>query len=504
MDEILDEAATIKARAQSAARILKSLLAEKTLPEDLRKAAEGLQAALRKSWKDLEAEATPKDESGPYPPALSPSAKNADGERGLEEAANMGDTLYARMHSSMTYNVDDLFGQGLVTMDEYIGALEALAMAMTTFRAMLAQNAPGMLARRPWDGPEDAQPQSAQMESDPHPGEFLGDAVTLMEAVRADGTVPVKIIQPGWGTSGYYPAEVLQRDGPHVFTKGMHMYWNHPTAQEETARPERDLNDLAGVLMSDARWNANGPKGPGLYADAKVMPHYADKVESLAQHIGLSIRAMGKAQAGEAEGKSGPIITEFSAGRSVDFVTAAGAGGEIVAMFEAARERADKKNTSKTEPGVTKNLQEAANMELKELQEANATLQKGLDAEKAENARLREALAMREARNVLIGILAAKNLPAVTKQRLMESLSANPPMKDGKLDEAAFKPLAEKAVKDEIAYLTEAAGLGRISGMGDGGDNEDDDGDVDKSLAESFSTLGLSDKAVEIAVKGRR
>ncbi|MGE4535418.1 hypothetical protein, partial [Halomonas sp.] len=79
--------------------------------------------------------------------------------------------------------------------------------------------------------------------------EIIGDLVPLVEkAVRRDGTVPIKIIQPGWGSSGHYSKAVLQRDGPKVFTKGLHMYIDHPTPTEEAERPERSVNGLGGVL----------------------------------------------------------------------------------------------------------------------------------------------------------------------------------------------------------------------------------------------------------------
>ena len=57
-------------------------------------------------------------------------------------------------------------------------------------------------------------------------------------AVRRDGTMSLKIIQPGWGSSGYYPKEVIERDIPKVFPAGTKMYWNHATATEEMERPE--------------------------------------------------------------------------------------------------------------------------------------------------------------------------------------------------------------------------------------------------------------------------
>ncbi len=59
----------------------------------------------------------------------------------------------------------------------------------------------------------------------------------------------MKIISPGRGSSGYYPAAVLERDGPQVFKKGTLMYFNHATASEAAQRPEGDYNNLAAVTI---------------------------------------------------------------------------------------------------------------------------------------------------------------------------------------------------------------------------------------------------------------
>src|SRR5262249_2852517 len=130
---------------------------------------------------------------------------------------------------------------------------------------------------------------------------------------------------------------VLRRDGPKVFRAGLHQYANHPTRAEEADRPERDVRDLWSVLTTDAEYLENGPKGPGLYADVKVLPAFAPYAEALAPHIGCSIRARGRASTGEREGRKGPIIEALVQGRSVDWVTVPGAGGGAVELFEAAR-----------------------------------------------------------------------------------------------------------------------------------------------------------------------
>lgn len=356
-----------------------------------------------------------------------------------------------------------------------------------------------------------------------------GMCIPLMEkAVRRDKTIPIKIIQPGWGSSGYYPAEVLERDGARAFPKGTKMFWNHPTMSEEMDRPERDLNDLAAVLVSDARWDGNGPKGAGLYADAKVFERYEKAVDDLAEHIGVSIRALGRAQEGEAEGKKGTIIKEFTAGKSVDFVTAAGAGGEIISLFEAARkplaisdQRLAEESTG-TVPEMTEaeavSVQEEATtnnvairegdeeMEVKQLEEKVATLETEKEALAIENARLKETNAIRDAKDTVRETLAeAAYLPEATKARLLESLAKNPPMKDGALDKEVFVEKIKEAVKAEVKYLESVLGTGQIRGLGESQDNDEEAGGekLEEALAESFAALGWSESGAKIAARGR-
>lgn len=284
-----------------------------------------------------------------------------------------------------------------------------------------------------------------------------GDVVPLVEAaVRTDGTAPVKIIAPGWGSSGYYSPELLERDGPAVFTSGTKMYWNHPTTSEEAERPERDLRDLAAELVTDATWQAKGPAGPGLYADAKVFGGYREAVNELAPHIGVSIRALGKARQGEAEGRTGTLIEQLVAAKSVDFVTQAGAGGQVLQLFEAARGRG---HTPAQEDAVSEK-------ELTEARAAITALQERAAQQDAELARLRETALLREARDLAVAQLRMADLPDVTKGRLAEALAKNPPVTEGALDRAAFAAAIDEAVKAEAAYLAQVSQTGAIRGMG--------------------------------------
>lgn len=133
------------------------------------------------------------------------------------------------------------------------------------------------------------------------------------------------------GSSGYYPAEVLERDGSKAFPAGTHVYFDHPTGAEEEERPERSVRDIAGYLLDDAAFE-EGPEGRGLFSRIQFTESAKSLVQDLKTVIGLSIRAAGQIE----ETPSGRIVRQISEGLSVDLVTRAGAGGRLVTMTESA------------------------------------------------------------------------------------------------------------------------------------------------------------------------
>lgn len=164
----------------------------------------------------------------------------------------------------------------------------------------------------------------------------LTERVPLAEA--AGGQTPkgrrfrARIIQGDiQGSSGFYPAEMLKRDAG-VFREGLPVFLDHPGATESYDRPERSVRDLAGKLATTAVYERDG-----LYADVEVYPHWAAVVEAMAGDIGMSIRASGTVEPSQEESIRGPIVTALTEAASVDFVTAAGAGGKVVALLESAR-----------------------------------------------------------------------------------------------------------------------------------------------------------------------
>lgn len=165
----------------------------------------------------------------------------------------------------------------------------------------------------------------------------LAESAPLIEAASGAPTsrrFEVRVIEADiWGSSGYYSADVLREAATqNVFGEGTQVYLDHPSAVEAVDRPERSVRDLAGRLVTNAEM-----RDDGLYAEVEVFPHVAPVIEGMADAIGMSIRAMGTAEQGEAAGRKGTIITALTDAMSVDFVTAAGAGGKVTRLLESAR-----------------------------------------------------------------------------------------------------------------------------------------------------------------------
>jgi hypothetical protein len=236
------------------------------------------------------------------------------------------------------------------------------------------------------------------------------------------------------------------------FKRGTFMFWNHPTRTEEANRPEGNLDHLAAVTTTDARWDANGPKGPGLYAEAKVMADYAERVEERAPHIGLSIRAGGTGTGRMVEGK--PELASIDYVESVDYVTKAGRGG--LALAEAARD-AGLLDLTESEATMPLTEQELAQLRESLLAPTNSQVTRLLEAELR-----RDALA--HGAKVLKGI----ELPSVSKERVIQSVIERALPKDaaGNLDLAKLTEAYTEAAKEEGVYVASLTGGRGVRGFG--------------------------------------
>lgn len=328
-------------------------------------------------------------------------------------------------------------------------------------------------------------------------GVATSEVIRVAESAKSD--YEIKLIAPGKGSSAFYPAEVLKRDGPKVFKEGTHVYLNHPTLAEEAARPEGDVANLAGVLSSGAVYYESHAKGPGLYGRMKVFADHAQTVEEKAAHVGMSIRAAGIAEAGRMQ-DGVPVLKELTAAESVDIVTRAGAGGMIL-----------------TESAIMpKTTQGADDMDAAELKKLNETIA----AQNVVNARLLERALRADAREAAVKILAGITLAEVCKARVVEAVTAGalPKTEAGELDAVKFAELVNQEAKREGEYVAALTGSGEVTGMGGGPSLVETDpvkareaaerrkAETADEMAESvrvFEAMGMDPKAAKFAAGGR-
>jgi len=360
------------------------------------------------------------------------------------------------------------------------------------------------------------------------------------KSITPTGTARIRIIKPGWGSSGYYSEQMLERDARKVYTPGLHMYLDHPTSAEEKGRPERSVKDLAAVIEGNVAYEKNHPDGAGVYADAHIFAQYRGMIKEMAPYIGLSHRAQGRSKAGQAEGRSGSIIESLDKAFSVDFVTLPGAGGGLVQMYESWKPQGNENTHSQTnnEPKDEKITEESMTITLTELKETRKDLVEAIKAEAlkeiqeseaekgksklleesekknkellAENARLNEAQAITAATATATEAVKTAKVPDLAKPRIVQSLVEKAPLKDGKLDEDAFKTLIAETIKTETDFFAKLTESGKIRGMGTKPTTGTED--AAKALKESFKddfiragkTAAEADKMAEIAVAGRR
>jgi len=272
----------------------------------------------------------------------------------------------------------------------------------------------------------------------------------------------VKIIEAGWGSSGYYPASVLQADGPIVFKAGTKVFMNHPGLND---RPERDVQKLAGKLVSNAVFKENA-----LFADVEFYSSYAPVIREMAGDVGLSIHAFGDAKHGEAEGREGPIIESLIEDplTSVDVVTVAGAGGKFLTLLESyTRESLTEVTESLTEGNsmsITKEEFDAAIADLKNafvealspvVESVSVLVESAkpveLEGHEADALPTLDAVDIAEKFN-------ESGLPKIALQRVAEALKADANVKS--LDELIVDEKAYAAsLREAIAPVTEQPGV---------------------------------------------
>lgn len=348
----------------------------------------------------------------------------------------------------------------------------------------------------------------------------IREFVSLSEGPETDKEFPVCIIKEGRGSSGYYPKDVLERDGPKAFPVGTKMFMNHASITERVNQPERRVQDLAGVTTVEPFWDEQGFSGPGLYTKCKAFSSHAGEIKEKAAHTGVSIVAAGVKEQGKVNGFKGPIVKEISEGLSIDFVTSPGAGGKALPLAESATDKADdederKESTTMSEEDIQRKLEESAAKLKTELEEQYKPVVEENKRLKADLERRKEADFTATAKEFATEEAAKRlkdtNLSEAQKKgalgRVVEAVYQSATQKeDGSLAEPDFREKIGAAVKAEVAYIAEVSGAGKPQDLGRGTNTDTDLPDLDKiheRMAKSFQAMGLSESAAKRAAEGR-
>lgn len=246
------------------------------------------------------------------------------------------------------------------------------------------------------------------------------------------------------GSSGYYPREVLERDGSAAFPKNTKVYLDHPSLDEAENRPERSVRNIAGYLTEDAEMREDG-----LYGKVQFGRDYQTLIEDFAPILGMSIRAPGEIE--ESEDESGIMVKNVTAiyshpMNSVDVVTVPGAQGAIVgALNESFREISEGKETERTVPVDEKDIQAIVAGVIEALQptfDAVATIAESLKPAEEEETGPDLAEVTESA--------VAAGLTKTARGRVVEAVKAGTPVEEAIETEKAIAAeiLAEAKVED--------------------------------------------------------
>ena len=232
-----------------------------------------------------------------------------------------------------------------------------------------------------------SHPELLRTDANPDKKNLQFLAPTLKEADKGDALgrrFRVTIIREGLGNFAdafYYPADALS--GLAQILEGKKFYANHPTAQDEVLRPERDVREIIGWFENVAVEQESDRaviKGDAVILEGEAY-NWArslmrDAIKYRETHpnsdlVGLSINASGDAeersieqvlasapkesQAKLLEAKEKGIekvryVLSFSDAVSADLVTEAGAGGTINQMLEGEKAMSKKDNMKEADP----------------------------------------------------------------------------------------------------------------------------------------------------------
>jgi len=341
---------------------------------------------------------------------------------------------------------------------------------------------------------------------------LMASVAPMQEAAydAAKGLLILTVIKPGLNKSGerYYPPEVLKRD--HKIFEGNKMFMDHQTDREARERPEGSITNWGGTLKKVWAESDGTIKGQAVVIDPALKLKLEElNKQGMLSDMGVSIRALGETVPGEIAGKKTAIVESLLRSRSVDFVTHAGAGGQVEVM-ESDRDAddSDLDLVSETElrtrrPDLVQLIESAVTQkekqmltekEIQALQEENAALKVKLEeADKPYSEKKFKALEKEnETLKAQIAEAEVKEQKATAAQKLAEML------KESKLPEAAQKRLQaqfkdatsdedfKEAIDGEKEYIKSIGGKSEVRSLGESNNRQGVDDNPAKKMKEAF------------------
>lgn len=249
------------------------------------------------------------------------------------------------------------------------------------------------------------------------------------------------------GSSAYYPEAAL-REGAHLFKAGTQMYRNHLSEDEKFNRPEGDVNNLVGVLESDAVFEEDG-----LYADLHIFESNKAWLRERAPYVGLSIRATGEVE----ESDNGPTLKSFTEVMSVDVVSRAGAGGKFVSLAESAKpgvlSQVHKELTESKEETLDKELAEALDTQIKDVSALTEAVKALVAALTVVEEAKKEEVKVEEAKEFDFEALIESGLTKTARARVAAAVKGGAVLEESiKAEKELAKEILEEAAKREGGF----------------------------------------------------
>lgn len=282
-----------------------------------------------------------------------------------------------------------------------------------------------------------------------------------------DGVYQIRIIGKDIeGSSGFWPADVVEKYVPAAFPKGTKINADH---DPESAGRARSVMHIMGKLISDPI-----SKPDGMYADVYFGREYQTFIEDFHDVIGMSIAASGETEQYEdkVSGKMKTRVTSIKPSplNSVDVVSAPGAQGKI--MKEALKDI--------QESLVTEEEKEAKQVDEKDIQAIAEAVGKALAPTlEAFGKELVEALAPAEEEKPetdLAAVTEAALEAGLTKrarEKVVEAVKSGAELKEAIAEEKAYHDEIQASLKQDL----EEEETGRVTGS--------------TRLAERFESLSI-------------